>query len=306
MDKNSADVARERVVETGDSERASSTPRSLIWWRLVRGGNVLLAGIASAVGVWLSGGEILSVTMLLAILSPTLILAAGNIDNDICDLEIDRRFKPDRPLVSGAIPVDRAATVCWSLTTAGLALALVAGVEPFGVAAGVVFLLAIYNRILSGLPLVGNVAVAAMGALPIAYGGICVGRGDLGQWGVAAVGAVIAFWLHLAREILKDVEDVTGDKVIGRDTLPIALTPQAAIRLAALPMLLAAAFALWLGRSDWLTVLYLFGISVTVIPALLLGAAQCLFNPQPAVAARWSTGLKLIMAGGLLWMVLGR
>ena len=100
-------------------------------------------------------------TMLVGLLPPVLIAAAGNIDNDICDRKSDRRWKADRPLAAGLIPTGTASAAGWSLTTAGLAVALAAGVFPFGIAAGVVALLAIYNRILSSLPLAGNVAVAA-------------------------------------------------------------------------------------------------------------------------------------------------
>src|SRR5205814_10055959 len=60
--------------------------------------------------------------------------------------------------------------------------------------------------------------------------------------GRAATGIVpwtLAAWIHLVREIVKDIDDQAGDRVLGRRTLPLVLGPRRASVVAAA---LAAAF----------------------------------------------------------------
>ena len=49
----------------------------------------------------------------------------------------------------------------------------------------------------------------------------------------------------------------------------------------------------------------LFGICVTVLPALLLGAAQGWWRPELPVASLRAGWIKVIMLAGLVWMLLG-
>ncbi|HUU46651.1 MAG TPA: UbiA family prenyltransferase [Acidobacteriota bacterium] len=302
-DQFSTAAGSSQAPTTGESK---PTAAIVAWWHLIRGGNALLSAVAGLIGLYLTGGDLQSLAALSATAAPLLIAAFGNIDNDLCDLPLDRLWKTYRPLASGAIGTVAARRVAVVAALLGLIAAGVSGTAPLVIAFGVLALLAVYNRRLSAVPLVGNVAVAVMGGLPILYGGLCARSTGADALAVAAFGAVIAFWLHLSREILKDVLDVAGDGVMGRRTLAIVLTPETATRWAALPLIPAGAFALWLGTGDWLGILYIFGVSLTVIPTLLIAAAQCAFNPHEMVALRWTVGLKLVMLGGLIWMILGK
>ncbi|HSH00375.1 MAG TPA: geranylgeranylglycerol-phosphate geranylgeranyltransferase [candidate division Zixibacteria bacterium] len=275
------------------------------WWRLLRGGNALLAGSAGLVGFYLARGDWWPPEALPAFFAPALITAYGNIDNDICDLELDHHIKPDRPLPSGAVTLTAARILAAVMLILGMLAGGFAGTIPFTVCLVVVVLLMAYNRFLAGMPMVGNIVIAFLGGLPILFGAVCVPVTTQGAAGVALLATVIAFWLHWAREILKDALDIEGDRALGRRTLPVVFSQRTAIRWAAFPMIPAAGFALYLGLTHWLGVLYMFGICLTVVPALALGAAQCAVNPSAEVASRWSFGLKLIMIAGLVWMVLG-
>jgi 4-hydroxybenzoate polyprenyltransferase len=276
------------------------------WWQLARGGNSLLAGAAAAVGAYLATGRWEVAVLVRAAIPPILATAAGNIDNDRCDRDIDRQIKPDRPLAARRISLSAASIAVAILAVAAFLVALSSGETAAAVVAGSVVLLALYNRRGAAIPAVGNLMVAFLGALPVIYGAIAVAPGTPAQWLIAGLGAAVAFWLHLARELLKDAIDLEGDLFGRRRTLAVVLGARATIRIAAAVMLLAAATALVIGLGDWLGVLYLFGVIVTIIPALLLGAAQCAFDPDPLMAERWSFALKLCMVTGLAWLVLGR
>ncbi|MEW5700836.1 MAG: geranylgeranylglycerol-phosphate geranylgeranyltransferase [Candidatus Zixiibacteriota bacterium] len=289
------------------STRTSSPMDSVLaWWRLARGNNALLAGAASWIGAYLATGRWLHSALPGAILAPILIAAAGNIDNDLHDRPIDTLNGLDRPLVTGAISVGAARIVRIALLLLGLGAACACGWRSALIAMTVVVVLVLYNRRLSGIPVFGNVAVALTGSASIVYGAVCTVPTDPSDWIAPGWGALAAFWLHLPREILKDALDVAGDAVSGRRTLATAYGRAPAIRVAALLMSVAAVIVLIIGLGPWFGPLYLFGVIVTIIPALLLGAAQCWFNPSEDGASRWSAGLKLCMLAGLAWLALGR
>ncbi|HEX9750804.1 MAG TPA: UbiA family prenyltransferase [candidate division Zixibacteria bacterium] len=291
-------------MPTADA-RMSPRNTAAAWWSLIRGGNVLMAGAASLLGLVLAAPNDIWPQSLPAVLPPMLICAAGYIDNDICDRAIDRHIKPARAIVSGRVRLSAARAAAGAFTMAGVLLASVGGWPALVAVLVVVACIAWYNRALSARPLIGNVAVAAIGAFPIIYGALHAPLIHSLSRNAVLLAALTAFWLHWGREILKDVVDVDGDRVVGRRTLPIVLSPDSATRLAGLPLLLGAVSALWLGLGTIMAPIYLFGVCVTVIPAVLLGAAQCALNPSTATASRWVAGAKLSLAGGLIWMFLG-
>src|SRR5213595_2299719 len=74
----------------------------------------------------------------------------------------------------------------------------------------------LYSPVLKRRGLAGNLAVALVAGLPLWYGALAVGRPAEGvvPWALAA-------WLHLVREIVKDLGDEAGDRLLARRTLPI-------------------------------------------------------------------------------------
>ena len=277
------------------------------WWSLIRGFNALLAGAAAWVGMVLATGTWFSSQMILAILPPMLITGAGNIDNDLCDLEIDRRIKPWRPLASLRVSGRAARVAAVLLMLSGLMVALLGGLWPLLIATTVVAFLGLYNHRFSSWPIVGNIVVAGLGALPIMFGAtVTLRMGREINLDPPMIAAVIAFWLHLPRELLKDTLDSAGDREAGRETLATIYGEGKPVRLAGALMLLALAYVAWSAFCGCFGTLYSIGVMLTIVPALLLGSAQCLFSPSLATASRWSFGLKLAMVGGLAWMFLGR
>lgn len=274
------------------------------WWRLARGSNAVLAAIAAAAGAWMTCPNTGWLALVLISAAPLFITVAGNIQNDISDLAIDRQSHPDRPLVTDAISIPTARWVAWAAIATGLTAAILLTIPAVVTVLIVVIGLKWYNDSLSQSPLWGNTLIAFLGSLPVVYGALSV-NGLIGARGFVVVAfAAIAFWLHLARELLKDVLDMEGDRLAGRRTLAILQGPRPAMRLAAACMILGAATALWPAYAGWLGILYGVGICLTVLPALLLGAAQCWWRTEESIAKLWSAGIKICMAAGLLWMIL--
>jgi 4-hydroxybenzoate polyprenyltransferase len=163
-----------------------------------------------------------------AAVSAALILAAGNVFNDIRDIAADRINAPRRALARGIVPPRAASVFAAVLALAGLAASLPLGTAGVGIAAAAVLLLAAYDCSLKGVPIAGNLAVAILGGLAVVFGGLA--GHALPR---ALVPAGFAVLLHLGREIVKDADDERGDRAAGIATLATTAGLRVARRTAA-------------------------------------------------------------------------
>src|SRR4029077_5429473 len=190
--------------------------------RLVRIQNLAVAAGGVPAGGWMALGAITTPTVLaLAALAAVGFGAAGNALNDIWDRPADRVNRPDqRPLAAGRL-ARGAADLCVAggIFVGFAAAALVNGTAVL-VGAAACAVMVVYSPLLKRQGLPGNVAVALVAGLPRRYGAIAVGRAKAGL-----VPWILAAWIHLVREIVKDLDDESGDRALGRRTLPIVSAP---------------------------------------------------------------------------------
>ena len=205
--------------------------------RLVRIHNLLLAAAGVLAGGWIALGALRTPNVLaLAAVAAMGFGMAGNVLNDIWDQAADRLNRPgaERPLAAGRVSRGTADLCVAAGAVVGLgAAALVNGAAVLvGLAAFAVLVL--YSPVLKRRGVLGNVAVALVAGLPLMYGAIAVGLAPAG-----IVPWILAAWIHLVREIVKDIDDQAGDRTLGRRTLPLVLGTRRASVVAAG---LAAAF----------------------------------------------------------------
>jgi len=112
---------------------------------------------------------------------------------------------------------------------------------------------------------------------------------------------VLAAWLHLVREVVKDVEDEPGDRAIGRRTLPIAVGRRPALVVAAGVGLLFVPASLLLPRNAGYGGAY-FAIALAAQMAVLVAATWLLLGKVERVSAL----LKGAMVIGLAALVAGK
>jgi len=239
--------------------------------RLVRARNLLLSAAGVGIGgVLAQGRPVFPALVLWAMASAVGLGAAGNVANDLADRDADQINRPDRPLVSGAVSVNAAILIGGIAGGAGLLIAFLLDRRLFvlGLAALIVMLL--YSPLLKRFGLLGNVAVAVVASLPLVYGALAVG-----WWRAGLVPAVLAALLHLAREIVKDLEDVAGDGALARTTIPIrygrdaAFVIAAAVLIAFVPASLGPWFSGWYGLRYGMVVLFLdLGVLVLIVRLL--------------------------------------
>ena len=212
--------------------------------QLTRPVNLLVAFVSIFIGGFVTGTIQPVVKLIFACFSGVFISAGACSINDYYDLEIDRINRPKRPLPSGMVSPEHAYVYSLILLSVGVVLGLFIHLLGFIIALSSSLLLYFYSFRLKGTVLWGNLTVALIAGMALIYGGLAVGR-----TGQALIVGAFAFFYHLGREIIKDIEDVEGDRSQGIKTLPI----QYGVTTALL----------------WATVVFMVLIALTLVPYVL-------------------------------------
>ncbi len=182
----------------------------------------------------------------LLVLSTICIAAAGNIINDLYDVSIDKINKPHKVLIGKKISEKTANNLFIILNVIGVAIGFYLSNQierPMFSAIFIVIsaLLYLYASYLKSMLLVGNIVVSIL----VAYCLIIVGLFDLlpainflnqenqsFAFRIILDYALFAFFINFIREIVKDIQDVDGDKNGGMNTLPILIGRKRASNIA--------------------------------------------------------------------------
>ncbi|OGU27708.1 MAG: hypothetical protein A2057_02550 [Ignavibacteria bacterium GWA2_35_9] len=188
----------------------------ITYLRISRPVNALITFLVISVACIISiYGDYSVLKIILAGLSGALTASAGNVINDYFDIEIDKVNRPHRVLPKGELTLKEALNFYIFLT--GIALlfsvfiSLLALLEVFFAAA----LLFLYSYRIKRIPLLGNFVVAFLTGFAFIYGGIAVNNVE-----AAMIPALFAFLINFIREIVKDMEDIEGDKQQGINSYP--------------------------------------------------------------------------------------
>jgi len=160
-----------------------------------------------------------------AAISAALILAGGNALNDYFDFEIDKLNKPKRPIPSGRITRPDAFILAMTFFLIGLGLAKSINRFCLGIAIINTIVLIVYGRWGKKMLVVSNLVVAYLVGSVFIYGAAAVFNPAIHYSPVGLklmlVMTACAFLITLAREIVKDIEDMHGDRKAYSDTLPL-------------------------------------------------------------------------------------
>jgi geranylgeranylglycerol-phosphate geranylgeranyltransferase len=148
----------------------------------------------------------------------------------------------------------------------------------------------VYSPLLKSRGILGNLTVAVVASMPLVYGAAAVR-----DWRAGLVPGVLAAFLHLAREIVKDLEDVQGDLAIGRTTVPIAWGVDAGFASAAAVLVVFVPVSLAPWVAGWYAARY--GSLVLLVDLGVLALIGRLLAHRLDGAR---AGLKAAMAVGLL------
>jgi len=224
---------------------------------LMRLKNVVLAAITVPLGAHFAiGGDWFNQYLLevaIQTLAVVFFIGAGNTMNDIKDSEIDKTAHPNRPIPSQRITIDDAKKFTWILWTLSIVCVLFGTFRLYENDMQWYPLVAIYVIAVALMisydhgpktkdsGLIGNVSISIMVGSVILYGASSVSAISTPLvWWTASV----VFFTNLAREIVKDCQDMESDEGI-RNTLPMSFGLQNS-RMAAYVIIMASLVCLYM------------------------------------------------------------
>ncbi len=194
-------------------------------FKLIRWINLLIVGVTQYAAAYflIESMElrtlIMDPKMILLSLGTIMITAAGYVINDYYDIKIDYVNKPDRVVVGRFVKRRQIIILHATLNTLGILAGVLVSWQIGVINFLVVGLLWLYSNQLKRLPLLGNVTVALLTGLSVFIVYVHYRESIF----LFATYAFFAFFISLIREIIKDMEDVEGDKKFELKTLPLVI-----------------------------------------------------------------------------------
>lgn len=302
--------------------------------RLIRYKNVLFVGAIQVLMYWcvilptLESFGIYTTTpvwvVLCAVLATMLIAGGGYVINDYFDVKIDRINREDRLIVTRGVQRHEAMRYYQIVTAVGLVLGLVSAAVSRSFTLGLIFvvvpgMLWFYSASYKRQLIIGNLIVsAAAGLVPLlpliieaehlegVYGELLHETPVLRVLYTAiCVFALFAFLFNLIREIVKDLEDVVGDREMECHTMAVVwgdvVTKVVVTVLTVATCGLLAWVVFYLVPFDGSATVryYLFGIVIPCVCMLCI-----LWSGQCRAYANASMLVKFIMVVGVLYSIL--
>ncbi|RIA09421.1 4-hydroxybenzoate polyprenyltransferase [Flavobacteriaceae bacterium MAR_2010_72] len=255
----------------------------------------------------------------LLVLSTLCIAAAGNIINDIYDIETDTVNKPNKVIIGKTISEKTANSLFIIFNVIGVGLGfylshLVGKSGFFAIFVVISALLYVYASYLKQLLLLGNIVISLLVALSIIIVGLFEllpvitpqnQETQLTFFKILLDYAVFAFIINLVRELAKDIEDIDGDYKAGMNTLPIAIGRERAAKVlfivTLLPILAVVYYmATYLYKQQIALVYFL----IFIIAPLIYTSIKSFNAESKKEFHHISNMLKLIMLFGMLSLLL--
>ena len=189
-----------------------------LYFQAIRINNVLIA-IACCFTAFLKISGNNHIDFFLGLIIIILLMIASNFINDIYDIKVDKINNPNRLLVvRPELKRNLKILVFISFFISCFISFLISNIT-FLIVFFSVPVLFLYTPLLKGIPLVGNIMVSAYLALVFIFIELCISN----NVETMILPACFAFGISLIREIIKDVEDYEGDKIVKIYTLPVCL-----------------------------------------------------------------------------------
>lgn len=255
----------------------------------------------------------------LLVFSSVFIAAAGNIINDYFDLNIDVINKPDKVVIGKYIHRHWAISCHIVLSLAGIFTGFYLDVKADTYFIGItnlacVVLLFVYSIVLKRKPLSGNLVISLLTAWTVGVITFAESKTLLADFSEAHVITItritilyvsFAFIISLIREMLKDMEDMEGDRRYKCRTFPILFgVPASKIFIYSWLFILIALLVILLfyilQYKWWLGILYI----IVFVIAPLTSVYRIVHRAQTAqLFHEASTLIKLVMLTGICSMM---
>jgi len=234
--------------------------------KLTRFEHAVMLAIAVLIAevITLGSAPALTIPIMLSLLVPIFSEMGSFSLNDYLDRKTDKlNKKKDRPLVKGTIKPKFAYNFSWACLIISTIFAFFINIYAFAIALVFNLLAIAYNYRLKDLPLAGNVYIGLTMAIPFIFGNYVISE-ELNM--TVLILSALGFIAGLAREIIKSVEDMKGDKKARKSkTLPITIGAKNSLLIASLLYIIFVP----------LTVLpFIFGLKMEILPVALICIAD--------------------------------
>ncbi len=271
---------------------------------ILRPVNSLMMGFAVIVGYFIATQGSFSPLhyhkLVLGFLTGFFLTASSMVLNDYFDKEIDAINAPNRPIPSGLISPREAVVYALTLSIAGLASSLLINQLCFFLALSSLIVSSLYNALFKKTGLLGNLMVSFCVAIPFIFGAAIAGNITI----VSLIFFLMVFTSNTAREIIKGIADVEGDRIKGILTLAVRYGGKYASKIAFLLFILA----ILLSPIPYIVGImgYTYLILVTIADAgFIYSSLKLIKNPSRNMALKIKKQILLWMFIGLLAFLFG-
>lgn len=272
---------------------------------IMRPGNAIMGAISIVLVAIID--KTISIPVILAMFAVLFETAAGNVINDYFDYNIDLINKPERPIPSGRISLKNGKYFAYTLFIAGticgfLISYLTNNWIPFGIVLFADIVLYLYAYKLKSTPVIGNLAVGFMTGFGFVFGGFSINNPSIIITSIYL--GFFAFVMTTAREIVKDIEDIEGDKADGAKTLPILIGEKIPAYISACLIVIDCILCPLLYYNHIFGIYYLAVISIAVL-LFLYCAVSIIKSQEKETASKVSKYLKIGMLIAFVAFVFG-
>ena len=267
---------------------------------IIRPLNLLITAFASVIAYFIVAENVIYLNLLLITLSTVLTAGAGNIINDIIDINIDIINKPDRPLPSKNMKVSSAYIAYSILVIGSLMAGYFLGYHSFAAVLLVNFILLFYTIFLKRRPFWGNFIVAFISGYLFYFCSITTGNFE----SIIPL-AISAFLFHLIREIIKDIADIEGDKNERANTMAIKLGVKRTVLIVKTLIIFLISYLLYLMTLGDYTMFFPAIILIAVFPVILFVFAILFMDIKKINYEKLSLIMKIDMIFGILSFYFG-
>lgn len=252
-----------------------------------------------------------SFNFFLMVFSTVLIAAGGYIINDIEDTKIDKLNQRENAVIHQTISRDLGYNLYLALTFIGVCIGFYLTLKTN------MHIVAYVNLVSSGLLyfysttykrqfLIGNIIVSLLTALSLAMVYLTEPTAPLIEpLKLFATGYVVfAFLTSMARELIKDMEDLEGDAAAGCNTVPVVagLKISKAVAVSFIFLILVLLLLIQIRSHQWDAIIPFLYVAVFIEVPLIILLVSVIISSTKADFKRCSTIAKIIMVAGILSM----
>jgi len=256
---------------------------------------------------------------ILFVLATLLIAAGGNAVNDAFDVKADAINKPEKQVVGVALSKETALFAGQALMLAGVGIGLMVGYVNQIMTFSYIYILCavllwLYASTLKRKPIIGNLLIALLAAILVCteivfdlLKSLTPENKEMHISGMQVIlgVAAFAFITTLIRELIKDLQDIEGDRAAGYKTLPVTsgqYFPKILVIFLVMFTIAAVGAMVWFtfAAGDYFSPVYL--ILFVIVP-LLFVMMRIAAAGNRSDYGKLSAVMKLTMVAGILSIV---